>query len=538
MNRHDPRELLLKENTRDTRWITATVALLATLVFAISGSMIMPEIFNGSEGIRSISPQQIAAFLLNIALVMFAWRRSSQLKQTFSERDAWERRAIDLAYRDEVTGIWNRRYLKETFDFFYMRTQGTLVLILVDLDLFKKVNDLHGHEAGDEMLAVSAKRIQQLCPEDAICARLGGDEFAVLLTESPGGIEQTRQLATSMIEALTSPTTLATGEIVIGASIGIARSNEGLENLGDLLRSADVAMYEAKHLGGSRWVEANSQMELAARRRNTMEVEMRAGLARKEFKPFFQPIIDLSSGELKGFEVLARWQHPVKGVIEPPEFLDVATSSGLIATLSLAVMEQALAVALPWPEDVRIAVNVSPVQFKDPLLAQRIIRLLKTTGFPAGRLDLEIAESSLLADHAFALESIRKLKHLGIGIVVDDFGTGYASVTELKTLPFDRLKIDRRFVDAMRTGDQSDALVEAIATLGKGLSVPVSAEGVESRAIRERLVGLGCSDAQGWLFAKALSHDEVDEAFATGSLESRRSAGGQKSEMQAGGLAG
>ena len=518
MDRAEIRDLYIVDGPRDTRWITATVALFATVVFAISGSQIFPSIFAGSGAPHSITQGQIVAFLLNIALLLFAWRRSVELKESFSERDSWERRAIEFAYHDELTGLCNRRHLKETFNHLCSKGETEFVLILIDLDRFKQVNDLYGHEAGDELVAVAGLKIRKLSPEDVICARLGGDEFAVLLPGHAADRQMAAALSTKIIDELQSPVQLRNGEVLIGASVGIARSENSQADLGPLLQAADIAMYEAKRLGGNRWIESDQSLVLAKQHRLALEAEMRAGLARNEFVPHFQPIIDLNSGELKGFEVLARWQHPGKGLMPPSEFLEVALASGLISDLSLVVMESALRTARDWPGSVKIAVNVSPVQFKDPLLAERIIKLLSNTGFPAERLDLEIAEDSLIADHAFALATIGILKNAGIGIVVDDFGTGYASVTRLRRLPFDRLKIDRSFVDAMRDNETSDALVEAIAILGKGLSIPLSAEGVETEEVKAKLLGLGCVDAQGWLFSKALSAREVAVSFQKGNF--------------------
>ena len=521
MSQADFQGLYVPNGPRETRWITATVALLATVVFAISASQVVPTAFVGPKGFHEVSNGQIAAFLLNIALLLFAWRRSVELKEIFAERDDWERHAIDLAYHDELTGLCNRRHLKETFKQLSSRSDGEFVLLLIDLDRFKQVNDLYGHEAGDELVAITALRIRKHCPDGAICARLGGDEFAILLSGESADGKKAPELAAKLIEELTSPVRLANGEILIGASVGISRSIGGHGDLGTLLQAADIAMYEAKRLGGNRWVVSDPTMVDAMQRRLTLDVEMRTGLAKKEFVPHFQPIFDLASGELKGFEVLARWRHPEKGLLEPSNFLDAAISSGLISDLSLSVMEKALTSARDWPANLMIAVNVSPVQFKDPLLAQRIIKLLASTGFPASRLDLEIAENSLIADHAFALSTIHSLKNIGIGIVVDDFGTGYASVTRLSTLPFDRLKIDRSFVEAMHDNDSSEALVEAIAILGKGLSIPLSAEGVETEAVQDKLLELGCVDAQGWLFGRALSSIEVEVAFREGVFEQR-----------------
>ena len=235
-----------------------------------------------------------------------------------------------------------------------------------------------------------------------------------------------------------------------------------------------------------------------------------------EFVPHFQPIVELASGEVKGFEALARWQHPAKGMLEPSAFLEVAEASGLIGEISMSVMQQALEAARSWPGHLTIAVNLSAVQFKDPMLAQRLLRVLSLTGFPAPRLAFEIPESCLIGNREYALANIQNLQAQGIDIVIDDFGTGYASLTHLHSLPFDRIKIDHSFVKLLETDKQCDALVEAIATLGKGLSIPLSAEGIETSAIQAKLEALGCADAQGWLYAKALSPAQVDRMYGTG----------------------
>jgi diguanylate cyclase (GGDEF)-like protein len=503
----------------DTRWITATVALFATAVFAISGSDVLPAVFAGSAEAAHLSRGQATAFLLNIALLLFAWRRSNQLMRSFAERDAAEQRARDLAYLDEVTGLYNRRYMRENFERHHAEAETKSVLLVIDLDHFKKVNDLYGHEVGDELLVISAQRLRSCCPDDACCIRLGGDEFAVLLLDVSKYKPGSKALAAKLIEQLKEPVRLANTDICIGASIGISGSERDHPDLSSILRRADLAMYEAKRMGGNRCVTFDTTMEAELNRRTALEAEMREGIQQNQFVPYFQPIIDLASKEIHGFEVLARWEHPTRGLIEPPEFLEIAEASGLIGDLSLAVMRDALAIAASWPSRFRISVNVSPIQFKDPLLAQRIFKLLSVTGFPPGRLDLEVPESTLIADRAFALATIQSLKNSGIGIVVDDFGTGYAALTRLQSLPFDRLKIDRSFVDSLQEGEGAHAIVQAIATLGKGLSIPVAAEGVESEAIQAKLVELGCDDAQGWLFAKALSAEEINRTLLGGSDE-------------------
>jgi len=257
------------------------------------------------------------------------------------------------------------------------------------------------------------------------------------------------------------------------------------------------------------------RLENELRRRNSSEQEIRQGIADDGFIPFFQPIVDLASRKVTGFEVLARWQRADGEILEPEQFISGAEAAGVIAELSFSVMRKALKIARDWPADCRIAVNISPVQFKDPFLAQRILLILTEAGFPAQRLELEITESSLIGDHEQAMTTIASLRNCGARIVIDDFGIGYASLGQLRSFPFDRIKIDRSFVSSLLVDRQCDAIVQSILTLGERLQIPTTAEGVESEDVCARLLSLGCRDAQGWLFAKALSADHARELMAS-----------------------
>jgi predicted signal transduction protein with EAL and GGDEF domain len=273
------------------------------------------------------------------------------------------------------------------------------------------------------------------------------------------------------------------------------------------MKRSDIALYEAKRLGRNCFVWFDNEMERQLESRTRLEAEMRAGIENNEFIPFYQPQINLADGALKGFEVLARWVHPSRGLLEPTEFIGIAEATGLISALSSSVMYQALRETRSWPGDLTIAINVSPVQFRDPLLDQRILKILTDTGFPAARLELEITESSIMDDQEQALATVESLKNSGVSISLDDFGTGYASLTQLQSLPFDRIKIDRSFVAALLSDAQSSAIVTTIASLGRSLNLPVTAEGVESEDVRKRLQNLGCVDGQGWLWGKAVPAD-------------------------------
>ena len=500
------------ESSSERQWVASTVAILATAVFVYSGAQVLPAALGVTTDDTAVQNGLITAFILNVALVLFAWRRSAQLRQSVAERDTARREATTLAFVDDVTGLGNRRYFNERIARLVDGEAHSLALLLVDLDRFKEINDLHGHEVGDEVLVEIALRIRAVCPDDSFCVRLGGDEFALLLT-TPASAGRADEVAERLVQRVGSPVELSSTTARIGASVGIARFKGHLPDPSALLRRADLAMYEAKRLGRNRWVSFDERMERDLERRHRLEGELRAAIADDQFEPYFQPIIGLGSGSVSGFEVLARWQHPTRGVLEPDEFMGVAEQTGLIAELSFRVMERALEIASAWPGHYKIAVNVSPVQFRDPLLAQRIVQLLAKVGFPAARLELEIAECSLVADREMVLSAIESLRSIGVSIAIDDFGTGYSAHTQLRSLPFDRIKIDRGFVSSLLDDQQCDAIVQSIVTLGKGLNIPITAEGVESEHIRAKLRSLGCLDVQGWLFAKALTAEEAAKSI-------------------------
>jgi diguanylate cyclase (GGDEF)-like protein len=499
----------------DTSWITTTVALLGIAVFVISGSLLGPSLVAALNGGGAPDHRLAIAFQLNIALILFAWRRSAQLKEMFAERDAAENRAYNLAHQDDVTGLLNRRRLKELLSELCAQRVSKSAIILIDLDNFKKINDLYGHSVGDELLQHIAERLTALCPQEASCVRLGGDEFAVLLRGENAHHEQALRLAEMLVGALNKPIKMAKTITSVGVSIGMSVLDKPCKDQSWLLKRADIAMYEAKRRGRNRCVCFDKGMELELERRNTLEDDIRSGIESGEFVPFFQPIVDLASGGIKGFEVLARWRHPKRGLLEPSEFIELAETTGMISDLSFGVMHQALEISRDWPTEYKMALNISPVQFNDPLIGARIMKVLSLTRFPPSRLELEIKERSLLRDHAMALSIITSLKNQGVSIAIDDFGIGYASLTRLGSLPFDRIKIDRSLMASLLDDQQCDALVQAISGIGKGLKIPITAEGVETDAIRTKLELLGCATAQGWLFSQVLSAEEVRLGFLT-----------------------
>jgi diguanylate cyclase (GGDEF)-like protein len=488
--------------------VTSCAALAALFVFVPIGQRIVAATIAGSAD-SGINRELAVAFLLNIAVILFAWRRSRDLGNALAATEQAQQTAHDNAFIDHVTGLANRRELMRVLaDPNLASTESKLLLL--DLDFFKKVNDLYGHVVGDEVLKKVAAIIQSCAPEGSCCARLGGDEFAVLIPQHTE--TAVTESISNIIRAIAEPLTLETATVHVSASVGISPLDSGM-TAEECLRRSDIAMYAAKRAGRNCQVWFDEKMERELLVRTQLEDEIRSGVAEGEFVPFYQPQIDLGTGELTGFEVLARWNSPTKGLLEPADFIDVAEASGLISELSLSVMSQALREARDWPNHLKIAVNISPIQFRDSRLAERILKLLAECNFPAARLEVEITESSFLEDRESALTIVESLKNMGVTISLDDFGTGYASLSQLQSLPFDRIKIDKSFVMSLLSDSQSDAIVSTILSLGRALHLPITAEGIEDAGTKDRLCSLGCSDGQGWLFGKAVSGETIRATF-------------------------
>lgn len=483
-------------------FITTCATLAAILLFAVIGSRLAPAVVANALP-DSGSTLQIA-FLLNIALILFGWRRSRDLRIAIEAWESAERAAHQNANTDHATGLANRREFIRCLEEAIARGSG--VLLLVDLDHFKRINDLHGHAAGDQLLTAVGQILKESAPAGSCCARIGGDEFTVLAPGcSPADAER---LGARLLERFAEPVTVDNRAVRMSASIGMA-TFEAASEQSAVLRRSDVALYAAKKAGRNAFAWFNEDLERELAERLELDEDIRRGIDRGEFVPFFQPLIDLRTRQLAGFEALARWRSPKRGLQEPEAFIAQAEATGLIGPLTMSVMEQALLEAKKWPPNLRIAINISPVQFRDSSLAQEIVALLTRTGFPAGRLELEITEGALLKDSDQTMATIRSLKALGISISLDDFGTGYASLAQLDSLPVDRIKIDRSFITRFVKSDRTAAIVDAIAALGHKLKVPLTAEGVESEQVRMELAPLGCSEAQGWLYGRAVSADTV-----------------------------
>jgi diguanylate cyclase (GGDEF)-like protein len=463
----------------------------------------------------------VSALILNIALILLIWRRTTTLSSEVDVYRQAEVRAKHLAITDPLTNLFNRRAIKEKTSELSLRASRrgkSVAFMMIDLDGFKKINDLYGHDSGDQLLREVADRMRDTAPPSSILARLGGDEFGICMVFEPEFPETVDRVAEDLIEVLARPIPIGDIDHSITASIGIARPELDCDSIDMLIRRADIALYAAKKNGRNGFCWFENGMEVELRTRNSLEADIRAAIPNDEFVPYFEQQIDLNTGELAGFEMLARWVSPTRGLIPPDEFIPVAEETGMIGDLSLAIIRKAMLEAKFWDPKLTISVNISPVQLKDPWLAQKIVKLLVETGFPANRLEVEITESSLFKNLSLAQSIVGSLKNQGIQIALDDFGTGYSSLAHLRALPFDRIKIDRSFVSTMEENSESAAIVSAIAGLGASLAVPITAEGIETESLVKKLAALGCAKGQGWLYSQPLSIEQVNKLLAEKNL--------------------
>jgi diguanylate cyclase (GGDEF)-like protein len=422
------------------------------------------------------------------------------------------------AMHDELTRLPNRALLRDRLEQAWVRgcrTGSPIALLFLDFDDFKDINDSLGHDAGDRLLVALAERLSgSLRPGDTI-ARLGGDEFAVLV-ENLNATSTAEGLAARLLEVLVEPVVVNGRDVTMRGSIGIAISDFTEPDSQSLLYSADLAMYEAKRRGGGRYIRYRPDMHLDTLVRLDTEQALKHAIGASEFVLHYQPIEELPSGRIVGAEALIRWQHPVRGLIPPMEFVPIAESSGLIIGLGEWVLRTACTEAMRWPDDIEIAVNLSPRQL-EPELPQLVRDVLAETGLASDRLVLEVTEAPAMADAPETQRIIEELHAMGVHFSIDDFGTGHSSIARLRTLPVDQLKIDKSFVSTLDADSGTDVFVSAIVALAHGSGLVAVAEGVETAGQRRRLVALGCDRAQGYLFSRpveapviaAMLHDRV-----------------------------
>ncbi|MDO9442451.1 MAG: EAL domain-containing protein [Beijerinckiaceae bacterium] len=411
---------------------------------------------------------------------------------------------------DALTGLPNRIVLREALERALANPQtcADATLLLIDLDRFKFVNDTLGHPIGDKLLCRVVERIQKVLHQDDLLVRLGGDEFAVLHI-SPKQPEAARAVAQRICDLVGRSYLIDDHLVTIGASIGIATAVFGGADADRLMKSADLALYGAKEAGRGQYRFFEQEMDDRAQARRLLEQDMRRALALRQFSVHYQPQADIADKAILGFEALIRWQHPRLGLISPAAFIPVAEESGLIVQIGEWVLRTACHEASRWPDSITIAVNLSPVQISHPGLVDVVTSALANSGIAANRLELEITENVLLRDTDGTLETLHRLRALGVRIAMDDFGTGYSSLSYLRAFPFDKVKIDQSFIREMATDKEAAAIVRAVIGLGVSLGISMTAEGVETE---EQLQGLrteGCKELQGFLISRPIPSADI-----------------------------
>lgn len=408
-----------------------------------------------------------------------------------------------LAYSDPLTGLPNRRSFIESLETASseLGAPAQMAVVMIDLDGFKAINDTYGHAAGDAVLIQAAERIKSTCASDILVARLGGDEFAVLVEGADdGGL--VKVVGEAIVDAIARPFMVAGLQIRLAASIGLARQGDGAPT--DLMAQADMALYEVKHSAGNGVLMFAPEMAVRLRRRIAIEQALRETDPRPQIEVVYQPIFDARSMKLATFEALARWDHPVLGQISPLEFIGVAERTGTIAALSQQIFAAAIKEASHWPSQIGLSINLSAVELSQPSTPLAIMALCHLHSFDPTRLEVEVTETSVLADFEVARQQLELLRKTGIQVALDDFGSGYASITYLKEITFDRVKIDGELISDIIQSPKARRLVQGILQLCGAVGLPATAEKVECERQLAILVGLGCSRLQGYLLGRPM----------------------------------
>ncbi len=454
--------------------------------------------------------------------------------QTFTDitkRCEAEAHVARLASEDPLTGLPNRRVFRATLDEVsqqhvcagHDREVAEFSVLFLDLDRFKVVNDTLGHRVGDLFLQAVAKRLRDSLQPAHTLARLGGDEFAIVVPSVQSRCKL-EELATRLTEVVGQPYEIDGHRILSSVSIGIAVGPQDGENSDDLLKAADLALYAVKANARGTWRFYQRSMNEEINNRRQIEIDLREAIERNELELHYQPIIDLKRNVITGFEALTRWRHPVKGMVPPAVFIPVAEDSGLILLLGAWALREACRNAAQWPHNLKIAVNLSPVQFSTPNLFNVIESTLAETGLEPQRLELEITERIFMDNSEKTLSILHRLKKLGVCISMDDFGTGYSSLSYLRSFPYDKIKVDRAFVSDLADGTEHVVIVQAVVSIARALGMTTTAEGVETAGQKEFLAALGCNEGQGYLFSRPVPLDEVAGTIARWSAKKTKAA--------------
>ncbi|MCB8878472.1 putative bifunctional diguanylate cyclase/phosphodiesterase, partial [Acidisoma silvae] len=435
-----------------------------------------------------------------------------------TERRVIEDRISHLAHHDALTDLPNRMSFRNRLESLIAEASGGKVTVLyIDLDRFKPVNDTFGHTVGDAALKIVSKRMQAQLRRRDIVARLGGDEFAILLFDN-ASLEDVRVLASRLLRELSRVICIGDFQISLGASIGIAMASAGETDPDILLRNADLALYRAKASGRGHYRFYEPGMELVMQQRQDLEHDLRYAIYNNEFSIEYQPIVSSKSNRLSSIEALLRWNNARRGNVPPADFIPFAEEIGLMPQIGDWVLRTACREALNWPDHIVVSINLSPTQFSLPNFVQSVTDSLIEVGFPPNRLELEITETAMIRDIAAAGSTLSRIRALGILVALDDFGTGYSSLSLLRTMPFTRIKIDRSFVQDLDRRADASTIIQAVVSMGMGIGVAVTAEGVETEGQAETLTNLGCDNLQGYLFSRPLQRTHLSEWIKNNSL--------------------
>lgn len=475
----------------------------------------------GAQMLRTIGPSTglavLAISLLCLYMVRRLWNSSVNLSQSMLRLGASEAQAQHLAFHDVLTGLPNRALVEDRLTqalALATRHDQRVALLLIDLDRFKTINDTHGHHAGDELIIAVAQRLSRIVRASDTVGRIGGDEFIVVMPDVDN-IGQVHSLAQRIIDELSEPFMLFGSDVWSGASIGLALApKDGVDRL-ELMRKADIALYEAKSGGRGTYRQFERAMDESVRTRQTIAADLRTALhTHQGLEVWYQPLMDIGGQQMVGIEALLRWHHPARGLIAPGEFIAIAEETGLIIPLGEWVLAEACVTQQRFPE-LLVAVNVSPVQFRSTGFVERVMAIVSQNGGDPERLELEITEGVLIEDEREARAIIVELRDAGFRIALDDFGTGYSSLNYLSNFPVDKIKIDRSFTQSLGVAENSVAIVESVVKLGHAMGLMVTAEGVETPGQMSALADAGCNQLQGYLFSQAVPADQLAALMKT-----------------------
>jgi diguanylate cyclase (GGDEF)-like protein len=428
-----------------------------------------------------------------------------------TEKRNSDRQIAFLAHHDALTGLANRVQLREHIETTLEDVErgGKASVLCMDLDNFKTINDTLGHSVGDALLCAVSGRLRGLVRDKDLVCRTGGDEFAIVQPGPGQPMAAAAALAGRIVEALSVPFELGDHQVVVGASVGIAIAPDDGNNADQLLKNADMALYRAKEDGRARFHFFEPEMDVKAQARRLLELDLRKAIGAGQFELNYQPIVNLAENRISGFEALLRWNHPTRGRVSPAEFIPLAEETGLIVSIGEWVLRQACIEARTWPSGLRVAVNVSPVQFRNETLVSTVVSAVAGSGLHPAQLELEITEAVLMNNNEATLAALHQLRGLGVRISMDDFGTGYSSLSYLRSFPFDKIKIDQSFVRDLAERPDSIAIISAVAGLGHSFGMTTTAEGVETQQQLDLMRAEGCTEVQGYFYSKPVAASDV-----------------------------